>query len=614
MPNTGFDDAFFEERFHPSKPVFDEQTLSRLRESENRPIESPELKHLEFEPGLDRETVCYLKKLVKAQLEFAALRGFLLRDANHPVKFTDSATYEQQMGSPLPANIPLPASRLDYLPVSKVYSVTIVLPQNLKPAEVRINLTRTLFSKLFGEIHFQENILPQEFFQNRPWRYKDLINNTSAILELLNTLDYPSERFLDYCEAEAPEKGQPNNKDPGKAIRMKVRDWMQKCEEQKLGSTETNLLQSIYSEFLENLKKDPVSIYQKVISQIHDLDALLHLILPHDEPGYRHFEKEHPLQFLRSYANRLEEALSLIGFLEEVELQFKQMEDRELLRGLRIAINTRMRELRRDGKARPYLFSELEQTDTMKRLAAKFPLKMMKWLPPGTPIGSWSKAFQKMEKHYAQSIYARLYLALDAMDRQILKKLEPSLKAPETNRRFTPLISNLRLRSKQLQQWRRVLGIIVDTGEELPDSQKKAGFSVNMLGKAWSYLLSTLLTLEFYLNDLNREFVPVDFSPDHYLGSIHRFIDRQASQGVNAFHAIRLLLLLYEKTPERALEFLHYCLQNPLPTLRYVLDRILSPLIKDESLRKRLDQLPLHSDTLFQAFYSRWQASATEST
>ena len=68
MPNIGLDDAFFEERFHPSKPVFDEQTLCRLRESKDRPTESPELKHLEFEPGLDRETVFYLKKLVKAQL------------------------------------------------------------------------------------------------------------------------------------------------------------------------------------------------------------------------------------------------------------------------------------------------------------------------------------------------------------------------------------------------------------------------------------------------------------------------------------------------------------------------------------------------------------------
>ena len=73
MSNIGFDDAFFEERFRPSKPVFDEQTLNSIRESEDRPTESPILNHIEFDPGLNPEIISYLKKLIKAQLEFAAL-------------------------------------------------------------------------------------------------------------------------------------------------------------------------------------------------------------------------------------------------------------------------------------------------------------------------------------------------------------------------------------------------------------------------------------------------------------------------------------------------------------------------------------------------------------
>ena len=84
MPNIGFEDTFFEERFHPSKPVFDEQTLCRLREVPDTTTKFTELRHLEFVPSLNQATVQYLKKLVKAQVEFGALHGFLLRDANHP--------------------------------------------------------------------------------------------------------------------------------------------------------------------------------------------------------------------------------------------------------------------------------------------------------------------------------------------------------------------------------------------------------------------------------------------------------------------------------------------------------------------------------------------------
>ena len=133
-----------------------------------------------------------------------------------------------------------------------------------------------------------------------------------------------------------------------------------------------------------------------------------------------------------------------------------------------------------------------------------------------------------------------------------------------------------------------------------------------MLLKAWAYLLSTLLTLEFYQSPTYREFVPDGFQPEQYMSSIHRFIQRQASKGINFYQLVILFLLAYEKTPENTLEFLHFCLRNPMMTLRYVLERTLAPLAKGDSLQKRLDQLPLHRDTLLEAYCKRWLQSTSE--
>ena len=139
MSPTGFNDDFFEERFKPAKPVFDEKTLRELNQGKVFTSKNAELRNLRFSKGLDSQVVHELKRLVQALLEYADLRGFRLRDANHPVFITDRAGYEKESGSRLPDHIPLPASRLDFHRVANVFTVTVILPENLESSEVRIN-------------------------------------------------------------------------------------------------------------------------------------------------------------------------------------------------------------------------------------------------------------------------------------------------------------------------------------------------------------------------------------------------------------------------------------------------------------------------------------------
>ena len=103
-------------------------------------------------------------------------------------------------------HIPLPASRLDFHKVANVYTVTVILPENLESSEVRINLTRSLFSKLFGEIHFLEKIQSLEFYRQQ---FQDDLDSSAGfeILDLLSTLEFPSELLEARLETEASRFG-----------------------------------------------------------------------------------------------------------------------------------------------------------------------------------------------------------------------------------------------------------------------------------------------------------------------------------------------------------------------------------------------------------------------
>ena len=55
----------------------------------------------------------------------------------------------------------------------------------------------------------------------------------------------------------------------------------------------------------------------------------------------------------------------------------------------------------------------------MKIRASRFPLKMVKWLPPGSPLETWNDHFEKMKNQYTHSFYAKIYLALNALEQKI---------------------------------------------------------------------------------------------------------------------------------------------------------------------------------------------------
>ena len=58
---------------------------------------------------------------------------------------------------------------------------------------------------------------------------------------------------------------------------------------------------------------------------------------------------------------------------------------------------------------------EMPPDKELENIRQKFPLILIKMIPKGTPLKDWSKTVKRMEKHYSESIYSKLYSGLDCL-------------------------------------------------------------------------------------------------------------------------------------------------------------------------------------------------------
>ena len=71
-----------------------------------------------------------------------------------------------------------------------------------------------------------------------------------------------------------------------------------------------------------------------------------------------------------------------------------------------------MQQLRREKKVIQFYVPEMPRDKELESIRQKFSLVLIKTIPRGTPLKDWSKTVKRMEKHYSESIYSKLYSAL----------------------------------------------------------------------------------------------------------------------------------------------------------------------------------------------------------
>ena len=132
---------------------------------------------------------------------------------------------------------------------------------------------------------------------------------------------------------------------------------------------------------------------------------------------------------------------------------------------------------------------EIEQDQRMKILASRFPLKMVKWLPPGSPLETWNDHFEKMKKQYIQSFYAKIYLALNDLDQKITRKMEAEGQSfdAEEDQKLNSLLAVFRYRTPIIRQWRNTLGVFEDSVEVFAGQDPRQFVYLDDIRKAWAY-------------------------------------------------------------------------------------------------------------------------------
>ena len=120
-----------EERFDKKRRTIGE---SQLREYDQKKKQLPASKiiRIEFSESVPEEIISFLNQRLQEILDFPEKFGMNIQTAGNFIRFVDKEAYETEVGTPLPKNISLPASRINYINSSLSFKVTIILPEKLK--------------------------------------------------------------------------------------------------------------------------------------------------------------------------------------------------------------------------------------------------------------------------------------------------------------------------------------------------------------------------------------------------------------------------------------------------------------------------------------------------
>ncbi|SUZ87744.1 uncharacterized protein METZ01_LOCUS40598 [marine metagenome] len=614
MNSFGSNDKSFEERFDPKLRTIGETQFQKHDQNKEKTSTS-HFFHIEFSASIPPETKSFLSGKLHDILDFPDRFNLRVHNASHLLRFIDQATYEAEIGSTLSKNVSLPASRIDNVTASRAYNVTIILPKKLDSAEIIVNITRNLFSKLFGNIFFNEQILPLEFYQQSAKGRKQITAEIPEILDLVEELNFHSNSLEGHCESVAKSYRLSMEKEGAKIRKQLLGEWREKWKVQSLSTEEQHILSSIFTEFKESFRTNPEQFNQTVVERIKQLNSQLHFILPHERQAYERFEQERFTHYIRSVLHKLEEISSLSGFVEELHEQLNKSPEVVDLDGLNTQILTRMRQLRKEKKVILFFVPEMPLNSELERIRQRFPLRLIKLLPSGTPLKEWSKELKRMEKHYAESFYSKLYSSLHSLSKwtQAQQELRPDgfLESAD-GQRLKKLLPVLKFRASAIKGMKSSLGVLLDISEQ--SIQQAESDTVNQrqlvplddFRKAWSYFSASVLTLLYYQEPTESAGLLQGFRADNYLKSILEFVDQQCSRGINHFHIIKLLWLVYEERQDsEALSFILYCIQRPQDILRYTLHQVMRPQTGKTSIERRLEKLPQYRDALITVYKNR---------
>ncbi len=622
MAVSGFSEEFFAERFRrPGNLDVLEQQLRDydLQKTEQTFDKEFVLKNLHFSAKLPEKAVTLLKHLIPSILEFSASLDLRLRDPNHQIRFLPVHEFESESGLQLQGKVPLPASRLDFNEISRVYTVTIILPEEIKTSEQIINITRTLFSKLIGEIYLNESVLPMEFYQQGADSEQSGVSaGMLEKLDILRTQEVSSAGWDQQCQSFA-QQGRYSLKKDGEKIRAQLTThWRQLWEAQALPKQINQVIEQAFEDFLETFRRNPTDVLQKSLLEVKKLDRQIHFLLPHEHRAYSRFEREDPAHYLRAASNKLEEIDGLIGFISELAANLEEGQEDWEPEEMLIQLASRMRQLQQERKALVFLLPNQPISQALQRERQQLPIQLLKQLPRSLPVKEWSGLVKELQGQYENSIYLKLWEALRGLHRWISLNQQHSGKNPledEHVQRLRQLLRNFQFRLPSIQQTRSTTGVLINCAEEFLRNDQRQRFPLGEFRKAWSYFISSILITRYYEAHTGQQ----RFNKERYMDSIRHFVERQVHRGINYYHLVLLFLRIYEEREQdkQVVPYLLYMIHYPQASLRFIFHRLLAPIpsgrhYEEDELPRRLKRVEEYTYTLLKVYENRLQTAILE--
>ena len=598
---------------------FDEK-LFTIREShikefdlQKKPKKTSSFFHIEFSESIPENTKEFLKEKIPNILDFPSKFGLNPVFASNSLYFIDKDTYEKEMGQLLPENIRLPASSLKTNSTQKKFKIIIILPNFIDKADVLVNITRNIFSKLCGKIYFEEQIMPLEFYNQHSKEQKRIFVGIPEILNLINEFNFPS-KILSSNEEPCLNSSKTFLKRQFNDFQKKMLiEWGEKWKDKKLSLDEKHIIESIFSEFIDEFNKNPEKFFKSISKQIKILNSEINFILPHEISTYVNFESNRFIHFIRVVKLKLEEINSLTEFIEEIDSLLKNKPDLDDLNTLNKLIHSRMKKMVKEKKVIKFFIPELLNNSDFKKLKKKLPLFLIKFLPKGTPISNWSKEIKKLETNYSSSIYSKIYSSLHSLSLWIVelqKSNNRNFLESVDGKNLKKLIYILKYRTNSLRMLENNLGIFLEAGENLSskitNEKLRHYIPLGDLCNAWSYFISYILTLHYYREFAHFKPLAKGFNSDNFLKSILNFVEKKCYEGINHFHIAKLLWLLYENEKTYSLEFVIFCIKKPENILRYILHQVILPENEKKNIEIRLRKLNNYRDALNSVYQKRF--------
>ncbi len=557
-------------------------------------------------PDLPNPVQAHIQRLLAELVRFAAQQGFPLRNPQNTVRVSTPEALFHEQGRPVPSRLKLPAVQLRVTPQQRLY--TLLLPAVMKSSEPLLEGLRLLLARLLGEQFLEESVWPLEFYRDSGQVTESAVSvGVEEQLALLGVLEFPSPTLESLLPEPPARKKVPDW--VGSQRKQHLQAWHRQFQEDALPEPSREALQQIFSEFLTAFQHDRSAFLQQASEAVWRLNAQAHFLLPHEVPGFRLLQEQRPEHFLRSVGIRLEERVALAEFVLEAKA-FLEAGAGEAVEEWRQAFRLKSRELRQTEGVATLFIPEVLGPEARQAEEQQWTLRLLKLArEQQVPGPRWRKWIPKTRQAYEQGVTQKLFEALHRLD-QLAQQPDPSQKLPELEK----LGHSLRYRIPQFRELRSALGAVVDVCEGLVDEPRGQRFSLEAFGKAWSYVLSVALILDYHEAHPEQKIVGNQrFNSDRYRQWVLQEAERRARLSVNHFHGVLLLLkALYPETasaPEHGLPLLRRLTLQPLPILRFFLHQIETPLLENPKygLEYRLKKLENYAHALSRAYANRHQ-------